>query len=1272
MAKRPTPWRESRLCGAWACVALLLALTGVEARLAAAPAAPKDAAAASGLFDDFDDTKEYPSAETLRTQLAEVPGERFEIAEARKWDRPIRRVSGLVRLNAPWSAGSALRLSVLDPQQFQVHLWSGLHGVTLRYYPEYQQTWAAYGTSREAGKPRPAEQALWATSEDYYRRCGIGTVEIHVLAGRLFLVRGDLMLLSVPMKDVPSEIYFEGAALVRGLAWFESKWTPEPTPVRPAMLKTDRPADLPWEIQPTDGVVLNRLPEGPIELAAAEKSQEGQALFPLEKPGLVEFTFEVEDADVGTGVCVADAEGKPICRIAMFRHRETGKKVFDLLPGWAHDLEKGYDPNRQPVPFAGKRQWWRLVSGAGLFKLFTSGDGVCWRQPSIQSPALEGACVKVGLFCLASPQKRSIRLRGLSIRRLDALYAEVPEAVLARVGPIPRKLNRPDDWPTWVAESRPADVTAHVWWRACALVTLGSGVKPQVAQPLLARFQEAVLEESPGPPLDRLLQFMEETSLFCSTDDWTSMDRVMPMSRRFGWAVVCRGVPTPFTVASRAMMRWPLWHARRLSVFPDDLLRHELFWRVSQDRDDETRAFCRQMRYWARTGGPREWEQPVSLHAEYLVQWADPTTASSAGRPRRGRRPPRPPSYQSANPLVEQIGKEGFNTISEIRAAVDGQAFREACQIITSTPGPQNLGLVPDSDDPRLLVSFPLAIVAETRGCPELRTMMQEHFDKIGQFRLKQAVASGDDAAVESVVAQFPDTLAAAEAHRWLGDRRLAQGRFTEAAGHYRRAVVGLPGAEREALTARYRLAGALGGNDLGRPVQSPVQFGAITFSAAEFERIVQGLRQAWRPKAAGPEDGTGPEAASGGFSPGRYELRPWATLDGKNLKRPAGIADKTLDWIGRQTAVLPMGRQLIVSDRAELTAFDLDSGQARWSQQVDSGDRYPQWPLVPMRPAAFGDRILARRLTADGPELACLDAAGTVVWASKPEGYVASDPVVVDGKPLALAALHEGTGKVSLALVEFGATTGRVRGRILLAEFRESPRRPLPCQLAVADDRLVASTAGCVLACSPQGRVFWIRRQVFVPPPLQDHQAGREWLEQYHEPLLVSGGRIYATQPGVWGIECMELDGGRLLWRQASGSLTRLAGFADDRLIAQTSDGPIALDRETGRLLWFRGVKDCLAVRICGPRDAVLSFSAYATRRGNRGNPSGVLLSWFDPAEGSPVASEVLEAPAPGAWHVGPLLAASGRQWLAMAPQQQPTQRRIVEALRTGEAEKP
>jgi len=1247
----------------------LLGVVLVALGAAVAGAAPQGETPAPvpppALFDDFDDRKEYPTAEALRGLLAQVPGEPFEIAEAKKWERPIRRISGLLRLNASWSAGLALRISILDPQQLQLHLWSGTRGVTLRYYPEYHQTWAAYATTREAGKPRPAELALWGTSEDYYRRSGVGTVELHVQAGKLLLVRGDLTLLAVPMEGPPQEVYLEGSGLVRGLALVPSNYTPEPVRTRPAVLESARPAELPWETKPSEGMALQRHSDGRVQLAADEKTQQAQADISLQEPGLYEIVFEVEGADLGTGVSLADAEGKPICRVAFLRHRESGRKVFDLLAPWANDKERSYDPNKQPVPYAGPRQWLRVICGGGLFKLFTSGDGVHWRQPILHSPSWEGTCVRVGLFCLQADQKRSITLCSLAVRKLDTLYAVVPEPVYRRVDTFDKRVNKPEQWQEWVVDSRPADVSPRVWWRACVLRTLVLGLRPNLAQPLLNRLQQDVLEESPGQAVDWLVQFMEDCALVHATEDWAALERLLPEVRRFGRTLVRRGHPTPLTAASQAVMRWPWWSPRRLPVFSDDLLRHELFLRVGQDRDDETREFCRRMRFWSRSGGPREGDAPMSAHGEYLVQWADPSLTPGSGRVRRGRRPARAPTFQAAHPLVEQIGKEGYNVISDLRAAIDGQAYREAAQILGAVPSPEKLGLVPDSDDARLLLSYPLAAAAEVRSCPQLQTTIQAEFDKIGQLRLKRAAAAGDEAGVEAIGPQFPGTPAAVEADRWLGDRRLSAGRFAEALALYRRAAVGLPASERDALAARYRLTGAVAGYDLGRPVEAPVRLGSVALAPAEFEQMVGALRQARQATASG--------TAQGGFKPGRYEFRPWAAIEGRNVRRPQGFPERVIDWAGRQTALLSLPGQLVVNNRLELIAFDLGFGRERWSQRIEVEERHQQWPLVPMRPLALADRIFARRLSSDGPELICVNAAdGRLAWTSKPDDYVASDPIVIDEKLLVLTGAHDGTGKIGLFLVELHTGSGRARSRTPLAEFRDSARRPLSCQVTVAEARLVVSAAGCVLACGPTGRVHWVRRQVWAPAPASEFQSAREWFEQLHEPPLAAPGRVYATQPGVWGIECLDLESGRLLWRQGSGNLARLVGRVADRLVIETADGPAALDPETGKLLWAQEVKECLLTRLAGEPAAILSLALHVARRPDRQEPSGMRLSWFDPAEGRALGSCIMEAKVKPGWHVGPLGAGAGRQWLAFATQQEPARRELLEAVRVGDPEAP
>jgi len=1234
---------------------------------------PRDALPlASPLFDDFDDAKEYPTVETLRSLLAPVPGEAGEIAENRKGEKPIRRISGLFRLNPPWQAPLALRLSILDAQHFQLHLWTGTLGVTLRYYPDYHQTWAAYGASREAGKSRPAEMTLWATSEDYYRRAGVGTVELHLQAGRLFLTRGDLTLLSVPMVKPPSEVYLEGAALVRGLEFVASKWTPEPVVVRPALVKTDRPAELPWEFASVQGTRLTRTAEGQIELSADERAPAVEAFTSLRQAGLYEVTAEVEDAEPGAGICLADAEGKPVCRVGFFRHRESGRKVFDVLSARAADLERSFDPNRQPVPYAGKRQWLRVVAGAGIFKLFTSGDGVEWRQPTLHSPTLEGACVKVGLYCLASPHKRSIRLRSLAVSRLDALYTGVSEAILSAVPPLPPRVDRLEEWDVWMAESRPPSVEPRNWRRACLLGALLGGARPPLAQPLLVRLQETVLEETPGLSSERLTEFLRDSVLLCAAEHGASFETLTNQARRFGWALIARGHPAPFTAVSRAMMRWPVWLSRRLPVFPDDLLRHELFLRVGQDSEESIREFCRRVRYWGRTGGPRQWDDPLSAHAEYLVQWADPVLAPRNAGVRRGRRAVRPPTYQAANPLVEQIGKEGYNTISEIRAAVDGQAWREACQIILSVPRPDSLGLVPDGEDPRLLLSFRHAVAAELRDAPELAKTMTEQFGRVGRLRLAEAVSAGDEEVALTVATLWPGTDLAAEAWRWLGDRRLASGRFSEAAGCYRRAVEisgqqpssrgaasGGPSSFLDQTRARYRLAAAYLGQEWGQPAQAAVQFGGTSLAAAEFERTVQELRQSHRRWITPPPSELADLASLRHLAPGRYELRPWAKIDGQNLKRLPGAPDRAIDWVARQTAAVAASGRVLFHNRAELVAWDLGTGRKLWAQQIEGGDQGQRWPAAPMWPTALGERILVRRLTSDGPELACIDAAdGTVVWASRPDDYVASDPVVVDGRPMALCAAHDGTGKASLGLVEFNAASGRPRRRTPIAEFRPLLRRPLDCQIALAGDSLIATAAGCVLAFSPAGRVHWVRRQVWVPPPGPELQNSKEW--------------VFATQPGVWGVECCELETGRLAWRQAAGSLRRLIGQAGNRLILETADGPLALDPATGAILWSRLVPRSLAVRICGQPASVVCVGERVGRLSRRERPDGIALAWHDAETGQPLGASVIDSPLAPGWLLGPWFGAEKRQWVALAPRQQPAQRELFEMVRIGDAEAP
>ncbi|MCR4411552.1 MAG: PQQ-binding-like beta-propeller repeat protein [Thermoguttaceae bacterium] len=1213
---------------------------------------------AAGTFDDFSDLKGYPTAEELQKLLVRTPGEPYEIAEARKNDRPIRRASGLVRLGPAWPAGHALRLSILEPNALQLHLYSGQRGLSFRYYPEFHQTWAVYATTREPGKPRPAGHVFLGTTGDLYRRAGLGTFELHHHGGTLFMVRGDLVLAGAPLETPPSEVYLEGSALVRGIEFVPTTWTPPALPQTPAVWRSRRPADLSWVGKPVEGVALNRLDDGAVELAAGEKATSGQFGVLLEKPAPFDFVFEIENAEPGTGVFLGDAEGRHLVRLAFVRHRESGKTAFDLVPNWANEVEKPYDANRLPVPFSGARQWIRVVYGANVAKAWTSGDGQRWLPVAPGWFGADGACTMVGLYCLPANAKRTIRLRAMEARTLDALAAMSLDAARP-CGPALAKTTSLAAWREQVIKQQPSDVPWERWWRACAVQTLVESPKGNLAQPLLDKLLQAAFDE-PGD-LGNRLALLDQAALLYRPDEWNAIDRFGGLVERLGQTLIRQGHPAPLSVLSRALLHSPLWHVRRLPVFSEAWLRQELFVLAGSERWEDLRAFVGRLRYWG-GGVLREGEPLWGPPFEYLVHWAD--ALADPHLPRRDDRKPRSP-HVARHPYLEPSNKEAFNTVAEFRAAIDGQSYREACQLIAAIADPASLGLLGDRKDPHLLVTFPLAVELAMREYPALRQTMQEKYSSVGKLRIKQAAGSGNAAAIETVALQFPGTDAAAEAHRWLGDRALSAGRFVEALDHYRKALESAPAAERGPLGARCRLAGAMMGLDVGQPVTAGVQLGSTWLSAADFEQMVRQAREANRAGSTGQSPGAGP-----GLLPGRYEARPWSNVEGQDVRRPAGLPERGIDWAGLQTSVVVTGRQMLVANRIELMALNLENGQRQWLRRVPVREDRQLWGLVPMAPVVAGNRIFVRRLSNDGPELACLEAAdGKVLWNVRPDGYVASDPLFVGSNLLVLSAAHDGADRVSLALVALRPSSGRTRSRNPLAEFRDVWNRQFPCQAVAVDGRIVAVAGACVLACDAAGRVQWVRRQIWVPPPVHDYAAARAWFDHVPQPPLVADALVYATQPGVFGVECLDLETGRLVWRKPISTMTRVVGLAAGRLVIQTTDGLIGLDARQGSVSWTARTGECLDVRLCGPSGPIV-LVAPAKPEAKPGGP--LVFTWIEAEKGRPLGTTEVSLPPvsqgpPQRW-LKPLVIAGGRQWAFVGTGQSAAQRDVFELLRTGD----
>ena len=1216
-----------------------------------------------GPFGDFNDDEDYPGPDQLRSILGQVPGQRYDISEKKKNNRRVSYISGLFRLDVPWPADAGLRLSLWDPDGLQLHLWNGQKGVTLRYYRQIHQTWAACGTTREDDKPQPSELALWATDAGRYRRVGIGTVEVHYRDGNLTLTRGDLELLSVPMEGPPSEVFLEGSGLVRGLAMVQSTVAPRPPPSRPVVVQVANPAELEWETELPEGVSFDKLPDGRVELRAAERTQDAQAGTTVCGAGLHEFIFEVEDADVGTGIYLGDREGRQLCRLAFFRDRETGRTTFGLLHPSQREIDRSHDVRRRVVPYSGRHQWLRVTLGAGVLKYWTSGDGTHWSPTAPAAQPLEGDCRQVGLYCLSHDKARAIKLRSIEVRRLDALTSLVPETVLGQAdmlfegeGDAFVKAGDLETWEQEVARTLMPDRERDVWWRACALRTLAAGPNVALSQPLLDRLLERTLAET--RQIQTGLKILEEAALVCHSGDAPAVDRFLSHYERFGRTAARRGEPDPFSAISGALVCSSLWPERRLPAFFDYLLRHELFTKVGEDRWEEVAGLCRRLEYWGRT---QQDEPPLSGHARHLVRWA---AAQAAGHlPGDDGDKPAGVPLEWRHPLLQRLSKEDYNVLAELEATLKAQAYREACQVISTSVGTEGLGLLPDGKDHRLWVSLPLAVESAMREYPALRKTMQDDFGPLGELRIKQATTAGDAATVETAALQFYGTRAAREAHLWLGDRSLSGGRFVEAFEHYRQALRSGSDDDRSGSLARLRLAGAFMGRDVGSPLDGPVRIGERNFTAPQFERLVDEVRQTHQSLQSMTEsirEAAAP-AMEGDFLPGRYQVRPWAHVDGRRVKRPHAISDRGLDWAGRQTAVLVTDRQMLVNNQIDQIAFDLETGRLLWAQCRAVEDGYQQWPLVRMQPVCAGTAVFVRQLADEGPELVSLESTtGRMVWSSRPDGHVASDPLVLGDNLLALGVGYGPGEKLALSLTSFDPDSGRILRQAPLAEFRDLWQHRLPCRATIAGERIVATVGGCVLSCDASGRVLWQRRQIWVPPPGDSRYRAPEWLQQVHELPLVDDGRVYATQPGVWGVECLDLETGRLVWRRAVGGLARLVGFASGRLVVETTDGLEAVDPVSGETVWHHPFEHRLKAGLCREPGLILAY--HLERDNQSGEGPQFVLVWIDAETGQPREQSVLSTPERSDAWLGPLVASGGRQWGFFASPEEPASRDILE----------
>ena len=329
-------------------------------------------------------------------------------------------------------------------------------------------------------------------------------------------------------------------------------------------------------------------------------------------------------------------------------------------------------------------------------------------------------------------------------------------------------------------------------------------------------------------------------------------------------------------------------------------------------------------------------------------------------------------------------------------------------------------------------------------------------------------------------------------------------------------------------------------------------------------------------------------------------------------------------------------GDLLLVSNRAQLVALERSTGKHRWAANFVRPRGDPSvWRWPAMHPLVVGGRIYVRRLTQAGPELTCVDArTGTVLWSAiseegdkkasrrgQPLSHMASDPLLVEGRLFALTAtvvrssLKRGPAKdiprlFQLALTAYDPQTGQVTSAVDLIQLRDLWQGALPARAAPAVNGggIVASVGGVTLRIDTAGNILWLRRQRWRTQQPDDPS----W-QQFHGRPLVRDDRAIVFQPGMRGVQCLDLDSGRAIWSRDVPGLRRIIGLVEGHVIVRDARGLLAIGIDDGKITWQRALDNLLETYACGAADQFL-----IARHARTNQPGRIELVWLDPSNGA------------------------------------------------------
>jgi len=808
----------------------------------------------------------------------------------------------------------------------------------------------------------------------------------------------------------------------------------------------------------------------------------------------------------------------------------------------------------------GKEFWVRFRVGINVAMAWVSPDGRNWWLQQPQPFQGRQGGFQIGLEVLSGKVKkpRHISVDEISFRRLDSILrmVDVDEGLLAKaklaVTDDVRNAATRDAALAVMDKAREKDVDPARWVAACDLNLMTGSPKAAVYCEAIRELFRAPIRRAEDADVENILAAARELTdvMYFSS---TSSDLSVLLKNIFG-SLGQHCLETGKTEALRIVMDASylrpgsagLPAAGSLSPVSPGLLRMYLLNLMTRGKWKSLRLEAAKAMFMSH----QKDQKPLPL-----ANWA--LTEARGHLVDKSTADPPAIALTRRHPLVVNDDREMLNALGEFIFLVQDEHYESACKTITSRTLPDALVSLGREED--VLQSSHFRVREVIRSIPQLRKILREQHTEIGMIRLERARKQNDLGTLRSLAVQFYGTIPGFGAMHVLADRDLSNGNFYGAAGRYRLLQDEQDYPRRSDAAAKFRLASAMLGQLVGKPVDKTVVLPGGRFSPQEFEQMIK--RLAKDRKSAHVARAAGSTIIAPGPKGTAAHLTRLGDVPGQHIVFQNKRA--------RPTAFAVHGNLLVVSHADKLFAVDPGSKRILWSFEPESKHRHrsrrrPQRSGLenPARLLQIGERLYVRS-GLQGRPLTCVETkTGKRLWSKPYDDCVLSDPILI-GSWVSVISARYGTSD-ALHLHRVSPETGESSLSSKLVSVRD--KWPIIGRPVVIADAIIFRTAGCLVNCDLRGAVRWARRLPFVPatvlPELHTGMALDDMIVQ-------RDGSVIFSAPGCPYIMCVSAESGKLLWSFMVQSPTRLIGPAAGSIIVAESERICALDPATGKLWW-------------------------------------------------------------------------------------------------------